>query len=149
MDGPKRLCILLICAAAIAYGTAIYFHTRTPVVSPEQAAAQRSEAQKRWLAIFSGSPKQAFQGLENAHLLMSCFKEGELTEKVQGLFATSHWKDKYWDGKGADRVEVVEYCWMFTVEKPHHPDETGFIVAVRVKGQPPVVEKVSGNVSVD
>lgn len=106
---------------------------------PAQEAAARIEAQARWLELHK-SGKDVLKGMANARLLISCFKEGELASSVEKILAT---------GRQEVYGKMIEYTWMFEVEKPREPDETGFLLTVVVAGKPPKIQQVYGGYSVD
>jgi hypothetical protein len=116
----------------------------------EQQAADRAAARERWLDLIKVKGNDAFQSSANVRTLESCFKEGELAAGYEKVLTTSMWQEKYpTNGTGNEFDGAIEYYWMFRVEKPPAPDATGYAFYVRVQGDPPVIRRVFGSLTVD
>jgi hypothetical protein len=124
----------------------VYFYVRQPVLTPAEERALRLQAQERWLSLYAQSPKEALSGWDNAHLFMSCFKEGEAAAYYEKVFATAREKDQH-----PIIQNQVAYYWIFVVdEKARNKDERELSVFVRVSGKPseprnPVIERVESS----
>src|SRR5262245_53862229 len=150
MVRSRAMKVLVICVilGVIAIAGAVYLKTRP--TDPVQQASDRAAARVQWLELVDLKGKEAFGGSVNAKLLASCFKEGDPAAECEKVLATSQWQENYpASGKGDEFDGALEYFWMFRVEKPRHPDETGYVLFVRVQGSPPMIRRVSGSLTVD
>lgn len=129
MSQTRAIVGALILAAIGIAGYFAYRHSLDP----------RQEAQRQWLEL-AQDPKRAYRGVENARVLMRCFKLGDSPENYDEILAT-----------GSKRVAFgyTYYDWSFRVKKPPTPDNTDFIVTVIVKGCPPVITDVYGQYTAD
>ncbi len=141
-----RLTILLVGAAiaAVLIGGGGYF-VYWRYFSETHALAKRQEARKRWLEI-AAEGRARKSTLEDAHVLLQCFKKGEAISDVAAILATGIKRGDLPDVDGR-----ISYDWVFVVPKPPAPDATGYIVTVYVdtKKEPPIIDAVYGSYTMD
>lgn len=146
---PVVAILSLSTVAALVVVLSIYYRYHRSS-DPVQQATDRAAARYQWVELVATKGKGALHGSENARLLTSCFKEGERAAEYEKVLATAQWSEKSPStDKGGESDGAVEYHWTFVVEKPSHPDETGYMFWVRVGGCPPKIQWLGGGLTTD